>query len=102
MYQAAARVRKAFEGKVIEYCQFRVPRFATVDLSGRTVESVRSVGKHHLIDVGDDPVEVGDEVVVFGDPALGRQGADDWARASGSITWDVVASLSARLPRSTA
>ncbi|GAA1455722.1 DNA-formamidopyrimidine glycosylase family protein [Williamsia maris] len=54
VYQAAARVRTAFEGKVIAHCQFRVPRFATVDLSGRTVESVRSVGKHHLIDVGDD------------------------------------------------
>ncbi|MBT0566854.1 DNA-formamidopyrimidine glycosylase family protein [Williamsia sp. CHRR-6] len=54
VYQAAARVRAAFAGKPLAYSQFRVPRYATVDLVGRTVESVRSIGKHHLIDVGDD------------------------------------------------
>jgi alanine racemase len=76
---------------------------ASVTIGQRTYRVRGRIAMNALvIDVGDDPVEVGDEVVVFGDPALGRQGADDWARASGSITWDVVASLSARLPRSTA
>ncbi|KQR97282.1 DNA glycosylase [Williamsia sp. Leaf354] len=54
VYQAAARIRRAFEQKTLEYTQFRVPRYATTDLTGRTVESVRSIGKHLLIDVGDD------------------------------------------------
>ena len=74
---------------------------ASVTIGRRTYRVRGRIAMNALvIDVGDDPVEVGDEVVLFGDPALGRQGADDWARASGGITWDVVASLSARLPRS--
>jgi alanine racemase len=74
---------------------------ASVTIGRRTYRVRGRIAMNALvIDVGDDPVEVGDEVVLFGDPALGRQGAEDWARASGGITWDVVASLAARLPRS--
>ena len=74
---------------------------ASVTIGQRTYRVRGRIAMNALvIDVGDDPVEVGDDVVLFGDPALGHQGAADWARASGGITWDVVASLSARLPRS--
>ena len=35
-----------------------------------------------VVDVGDHPVAVGDEVVLFGDPTLGAPAADDWAEAA--------------------
>lgn len=52
-----------------------------------------------LVDCGDDPVEVGDEVVL-----LGRQGddsisADDWARALGTISWEVLCGIKQRVPK---
>ncbi len=52
-----------------------------------------------LVDVGDDPVEVGDDVVL-----LGRQGAetvtaDEWARLAGTITWEILCGIGARVPR---
>ena len=74
---------------------------ASVTIGQRTYRVRGRIAMNALvIDVGDDPVEVGDEVVLFGDPALGHQGAEDWARAFDGITYEVVASLSARLPRS--
>lgn len=51
VYAAAARLRAALDGQLLEHTQFRVPALATVDLSGRRVRSVRSRGKHLLIDV---------------------------------------------------
>ena len=52
-----------------------------------------------LVDCGDDPVEVGDEVVL-----LGRQGdeavtADEWARALGTISWEVLCGIKPRIPK---
>jgi len=52
-----------------------------------------------IVDCGDDEVSVGDEVVL-----LGRQGdeqisADDWARAAGTISWEILCGIGARVPR---
>lgn len=52
-----------------------------------------------MIDLGDDPVEVGDEVVL-----LGRQGddaitAEEWARWLDTIVWEVLCGFGPRLPR---
>lgn len=52
-----------------------------------------------VVDMGDDPVEVGDEVVV-----IGRQGdeeitADDWARRVGTISYEIVCAIGPRVPR---
>jgi alanine racemase len=52
-----------------------------------------------VIDCGDDPVEVGDEVVL-----LGRQGneeitADEWAARTETISWEIVTRMGERLPR---
>ena len=52
-----------------------------------------------VVDVGDDPVAVGDEVVL-----LGRQGdaeitAEEWAQRLGTIVWEVVCGFGPRLPR---
>nr|WP_239536859.1 DNA-formamidopyrimidine glycosylase family protein [Arthrobacter roseus] len=40
-------------GKVLIRCDVRVPKYATVDLSGLIVENVASRGKHLLIRIGD-------------------------------------------------
>lgn len=58
VFAAAARLRAALAGRRIEYCQFRTPSLATVDLTGRTVSAVRSVGKHLLIDVEPSATDV--------------------------------------------
>lgn len=52
-----------------------------------------------IVDVGDHPVGVGDEVVLFGDPTLGQPSADEWAVASGSINYEIVTRIGARVPR---
>jgi len=53
VYRTAARLREALGGRTLTRCDVRVPRFATVDLSGRTVDEVLSRGKHLFIRVGD-------------------------------------------------
>ncbi|MCZ7527539.1 MAG: alanine racemase [Acidimicrobiia bacterium] len=52
-----------------------------------------------MVDVGDDPVAVGDEVVL-----LGRQGgeeitATEWAERVGTIAYEVVCQIGPRVPR---
>ncbi|NIL77763.1 DNA-formamidopyrimidine glycosylase family protein [Rhodococcus kyotonensis] len=51
VYRAANKLRAALEGKVLTRCDIRVPRYATVDFTGQTVDSVASRGKHLLIRV---------------------------------------------------
>jgi alanine racemase len=52
-----------------------------------------------VIDCGDDAVKPGDEVVL-----LGRQGdeeitADEWATRAGTISWEILCGIGARVPR---
>ena len=52
-----------------------------------------------VVDVGDDDVKIGDDVVL-----LGRQGdeeisADEWAQHAGTITWEILCAVGARVPR---
>lgn len=52
-----------------------------------------------LIDVGDDEVALGEDVVL-----LGRQGdeaitADEWAARAGTISWEILCGIGARVPR---
>ena len=52
-----------------------------------------------VVDVGDHPVTVGDEVVLFGDPTLGAPAADEWADAAGTINYEIVTRIGPRVPR---
>ncbi|MET0734084.1 MAG: alanine racemase [Microbacterium sp.] len=52
-----------------------------------------------VVDVGDHPVAVGDEVILFGDPTLGEPAADDWGTAAGTINYEIVTRIGARVPR---
>ncbi len=52
-----------------------------------------------VVDVGDDPVAAGDEVVLFGSGAGGEPTAEDWAQAIGTINYEIVSRVGARVPR---
>jgi alanine racemase len=52
-----------------------------------------------VVDVGDDAVEVGDEVVVLGAQGTQAVTAEDWADLLGTINYEVVCRLGPRLPR---
>jgi alanine racemase len=52
-----------------------------------------------VVDVGDDNIVAGDEVVLFGPGTSGEPTADDWARAIGTINYEIVTRVGARVPR---
>lgn len=49
VFATAARLHQALAGRVLTRTDFRVPRFATADLSGQAVREVVSRGKHLLV-----------------------------------------------------
>jgi endonuclease-8 len=52
VYLTARTLDAALHGATLTRCDIRVPRFATVDLTGQTVHEVASRGKHLLIRAG--------------------------------------------------
>jgi endonuclease VIII len=52
VWHTAAVLRQHLLGGALTRCDIRVPRFATVDLTGQTVDEVISRGKHLFIRVG--------------------------------------------------
>lgn len=52
-----------------------------------------------LIDCGNDVVAVGDEVVLLGEQGGERVGADEWAQRLGTINYEIVCGIGARVPR---
>lgn len=52
-----------------------------------------------VVDVGDAPVAVGDEATLWGDPTLGAPAATDWADAAGTINYEIVTRVGARVHR---
>ena len=52
-----------------------------------------------VVDVGDDPVEVGDEVVLIGRQGTEEITADEWAEKTDTISYEVVCDIGPRVPR---
>jgi len=52
-----------------------------------------------VIDVGDDVMVEGDEVVLFGPGDGGEPTADDWADATGTIGYEIVTRIGPRVPK---
>ncbi len=52
-----------------------------------------------VIDVGDDDIDIGQEVVLLGSQGDEEVSADDWALALGTISYEVVCSIGPRVPR---
>ena len=53
-----------------------------------------------VVDLGSNSLaKTGDEVIVFGDGAGGEYTADEWAKASGTINYEIVTRIGSRVPR---
>ncbi len=52
-----------------------------------------------VVDLGGDVASAGDEVVLFGPGDRGEPTAEDWARAAGTISYEIVTRISARVSR---
>jgi len=81
-----------------------VPRAGTgrlpVQLGGRRRTVAGTVCMDQFVlDVGDDPVQAGDEVLLFGPGDAGEPTAQDWADVLGTIDYEVVTRIGARVPR---
>ncbi|MWC00095.1 alanine racemase [Agromyces seonyuensis] len=73
---------------------------AEVLLGGRRHPIVGRIAMDQfLVDVGDAAVEVGDEVVLFGDPATGAPSADEFAAWAGTIGYELVTRIGPRVRR---
>ncbi|MCY7326707.1 MAG: Fpg/Nei family DNA glycosylase, partial [Microbacteriaceae bacterium] len=53
VYRTAKNLRAAIEGAQLTRCDIRVPKFATVDLTGQRIDEVASRGKHLLMRIGE-------------------------------------------------
>ncbi|MGO1543233.1 MAG: alanine racemase [Gulosibacter sp.] len=81
-----------------------IPRQASglgqVELRGRHYRVAGRVAMDQfVIDVGDEPVQVGDLVTIFGDAAAGVPTAKHWADAAGTINYEIVTRIGHRVPR---
>ncbi|MGA4540414.1 alanine racemase [Uniformispora flossi] len=81
-----------------------IPRHASsagpVLLGGRRRTVVGRVAMDQfVVDLGGDTVEPGDEVLVFGPGDRGEPTAEDWAQAAGTIAYEIVTRIGARVPR---
>jgi alanine racemase len=52
-----------------------------------------------VVDVGNDDVRAGDEVVLFGPGTSGEPTSENWADAAGTINYEIVSRIGARVPR---
>ena len=82
-----------------------IPR-NTSDLAGVFVDGHRAplLGRvsmdQFVVNLGaTSNAKTGDEVVVFGDGALGEYTVDDWASACGTINYEIVTRIGPRVPR---
>ncbi len=97
VWRTARQLREALAGRVLTRSDFRVPRFAAADLTGRTVSAVVSRGKHLLIRT-DDGQTVHSHLRMDGSwrirPAGGRGPADHRVRVVlANDTWQAVGYL---------
>jgi alanine racemase len=81
-----------------------LPRAATgkaeVLIGGKRYPLLSQVAMDQFVlDVGNDLVQVGDEVVIFGDASTGAPSADDLAAACGTINYEIVTRMGGRFKR---
>jgi len=81
-----------------------VPRHATnkaeVLIRGRRFRIAGTVNMNQIIlDLGDEPAEAGDEVVLFGPGDSGEPTAQDWADLLGTLSYEIVTRFTGKVPR---
>lgn len=69
-------------------------------IEGRIYPMVGTVTMDHvMIDVGDDPIRPGAEVILWGDSSQGTIQASDVAEKAGTIPYEITCGVSQRVPR---
>ncbi len=81
-----------------------VPRHASnraqVSIGGTRYPVVGRIAMDQfLVDIGDDPVKVGDRVVLWGDGSTGVPSAEEWAAWADTINYEIVTRVGPRVPR---
>jgi alanine racemase len=72
----------------------------TVLIGGVRREIIGTITMDQLmVDCGDDDVAVGDEVVLIGRQGTNEIRAEEWARTLGTIGYEIVCGIGARVPR---
>lgn len=73
---------------------------ATVLLNGKRYPILARIAMDQFVlDVGDDEVNIGDEVVIFGNGADGEPTAEELAEAAGTINYEIVTRIGGRAKR---
>lgn len=81
-----------------------VPRAASgsgaVRIGGETFPVAGRIAMDQfVVDVGDHPIAVGDEALLFGDPTLGAPPMEAWADAANTINYEIVTRIGPRAVR---
>lgn len=81
-----------------------VPRAASgsgaVRIGGETFPVAGRIAMDQfVVDVGDHPIAVGDEALLFGDPTLGAPAVEAWADAANTINYEIVTRIGPRAVR---
>lgn len=77
-----------------------LPGLAEVSINGnRFAINSRVAMDQFVLDVGNANVEVGDRVVLFGDPATGAPSVDELAAAASTINYEIVTRMGGRFKR---
>ena len=73
---------------------------ASVTINGKSYKILSRVAMDQFVlDVGNDDVKVGDEVVLFGNPAAGAPSVDELAAACDTINYEIVTRMGGRFKR---
>ena len=79
----------------------RVARAAGVWCAGKRAPIIGRVSMDQfVVDLGANSLaKTGDEVIVFGDGSQGEYTIDEWAKACGTINYEIVTRIGVRVPR---
>lgn len=73
---------------------------ATVLVNGKRYKILPRIAMDQFVlDVGSDQIQVGDEVVIFGNSSKGEPTAEDLAQAAGTINYEIVTRIGGRAKR---
>lgn len=78
----------------------RISEGAEVLIAGKRYPVVGRVAMDQfVVEVGDDQIALGEDVVIFGDPAKGEPSVDDLARSAKTINYEIVTRIGGRAAR---
>jgi alanine racemase len=78
----------------------RISEGAEVRILGKSYPVVGRIAMDQfVVEVGDDKIPLGTDVIIFGDPALGEPSVDALARSAKTINYEIITRIGGRAPR---